>query len=727
MPFLTHLFDGGARLIIEIAWGADLTANPDTWSWTDISGDVFYGGGGKISITLGRADEASASQPATCSMRLNNEAGLYSLGQQSPNWPNVRRNTPVRVRVDLGSGPTVLWFGFADGFTPDWRAAGRNAMVTLKASGILRRLIQGASPVQSSLRRDTTSAAVSSVVAYWPCEDEPDSTSIAAGIPGVSPMSFYIGPPDFAASTTVFACSGALPRLDGSAWFAPVPPYTDTGQTQLRALVSIPAAGSVDSTVLFRLHTTGTSDLWELRYKFGFGGVLSIRAWGAGVVLFEQDVDFDIDALSGQLGMELRQNGADVDWNLGALALGSTTAGGFSGTLSGRTVGVGFKVECNTDDAHTDVVLGHLVLQSAITAETDQIAALNAHTGEVGPDRITRLCAESMISAQILGNDAPGDGATTACGFQGLDTLVNLLREAELVDQGLLHDGLVNGFTYVTRHRRENAEPFLVVDVDAGDFSGALDPGDDDQRNVNKVVATRKNASSFTHEDASGPLGTGAIGVYDSAVTVNNDSDGEIAHYASWLVRQGTVEGYRYPKLELDLTHSPHLIAQWLTALLGGRIDVLGIASVLTQHPAGTISLALLGYTHEIDQFRWRVLANTSAYSPWRVGVWAADSGDTDPNVLRFDTDGSSLAEPVAAGAASLSVATPSGPLWTTLADDFPLTIDLGDVDLGVIQVTVTGIAGASSPQTFTVDPATLTVQRPAGTPVSVVTPPLGL
>lgn len=720
VPFMTHLFDGGARIIVEIAWGADLTASADTWSWTDVTTDVFYGGGGRIGITVGAADEASQTQPATCSMRLDNEAGRYSLGQQSPNWPNVRRNAPVRVRVDLGTGAEVVFFGFANGFVPTWGAAGRNAMVNLSASGTLRRLIQRRSPVVSSFQRSTTSAEVTDVVAYWPCEDGEEATSIASGIDGGSPMGFYLGPPEFAASTD-FACSDALPRLDGSAWYAPVAPYANTGATQVRALISFPESGSPDSTVLFRFHTTGTSDLWELRYKSG--GVLSIRAWGAGVVLFEQDVAFDVDGTRGQFGIQLGEFGGDVPWNIDALYVGEGGSVGFSGVLAGRTVGTVFKVETNTDDAHEDLVLGHITVQNAITDETAQIAALNAHNHELATTRIARLCAENSVSVTIVDNQADGDPDTVACGFQSIDTLVNLLREAEVVDQGILHDGKHAGLTYLTRRTRENAYPFLTLDITEGDLPDPFTaPADDDQRNVNKATASRKNASSFTYEDEDGPLGTEAIGIYDTDITVNNDSDGEIAHYASLLVRMGTVEGYRYPTLELDFTHVPHLLPQWLQARLGGRIDVLELDSVLAQHPAGTISLLLEGYRQEIDQFRWRATANCSPYAPWQVGVFAADTGDTNPLVLRFDTDGSSLAQPVDAGATSLSVATPSGPLWTTLADDFPLEIDLGG-----IQVTVTAIAGASSPQTFTVDPATVTVARPAGTPVSVITPTPGL
>ena len=70
------------------------------------------------------------------------------------------------------------------------------------------------------------------------------------------------------------------------------------------------------------------------------------------------------------------------------------------------------------------------------------------------------------------------------------------------------------------------------------------------------------------------------------------------------------------------------------------------------------------------------------------------------------------------AGATSLSVATASGPLWTTTADDCPLYIEVGG-----IRVTVTAISGASSPQTFTVTGSTVTKALASGLEVALWRP----
>ena len=53
-------------------------------------------------------------------------------------------------------------------------------------------------------------------------------------------------------------------------------------------------------------------------------------------------------------------------------------------------------------------------------------------------------------------------------------------------------------------------------------------------------------------------------------------------------------------------------------------------------------------------------------------------------------------------------------------ADDFPLTVRVAG-----LPVTVTNITGASSPQTFTVDPATVLKSLPANSDVRLWNPPV--
>lgn len=86
-------------LYVEAAFGADAGA-PDMsgWEWTDITSDVRYSD--RLTTKTGRSDESSKPQPAECSMVLDNTHGHYSRNVRSKYYPNVRKNVPIRVRLD---------------------------------------------------------------------------------------------------------------------------------------------------------------------------------------------------------------------------------------------------------------------------------------------------------------------------------------------------------------------------------------------------------------------------------------------------------------------------------------------------------------------------------------------------------------------------------------------------------------------------------------------------
>lgn len=700
VPFMRDSLGSSARLSIELAWGADLAADPATWTWTEITGDVR--GKAKVKIKRGRADESSKTQPATCSLVLDNTAGAYSLGPQSSNYPNVRRNVPIRVRVDPGDGLGFRdrFVGSVTGWPPVFDETGRDATVKLSAAGTLRRLGQGKSPVVSALRRTLSSS--SDVVAYWPCEDPKGSQSIASGLQGGPPMS--IGGtgeepyPDFASNDS-FVCSADLPVCKLTRWSGPIPAYTGTGVINLTFLGAMPEDPLTGTTaVLATLYTTGTITRWTLTYGFlvGYTGLLSLQGYDAAgaAVVSTGNVSFNVDNTTRRYQVLLQQVGADITWQMATIGVGYNSRGQYSGTATGQTLGIANGVTIGQDRTVDDAAIGHIAVQTTSQTLDSNVLPLRAYSGETVTARITRLCTENAVPLTITGS------SSITMGPQPVSPLLDLLRECETADQGLLVDGRTAGLEYVTRAQRESVAPALTLDAATGEPARELSPADDDQRSVNKATASRTAGASATYEDASGPLGTDAIGVYDDSIKVNTNQDLDVIDYASWLVALGTVPGYRWPDLALDLAHKPHLTPGWLTAGLSARIDVTNISTVRPQLPTGTTSLLVEGYTETIDQFTWDVALNTSPYDPWRIGVLASTTGDTGEYVLRADSDGSSLSTGALAAATTLSVATPSGPLWTTAADDFPL-----DVEVAGQQVTVTAISGGSSPQTFTVAP----------------------
>ncbi|MEU9793836.1 hypothetical protein AB0E27_24945 [Streptomyces sparsogenes] len=84
------------RLAVAAAFGYTITSSNPVW--TDITGFVDFGAG--VSITRGAADELSDIQAGTCSLTLSDADGRFTPGRTgSPYYPNVKKNTPIRVLV----------------------------------------------------------------------------------------------------------------------------------------------------------------------------------------------------------------------------------------------------------------------------------------------------------------------------------------------------------------------------------------------------------------------------------------------------------------------------------------------------------------------------------------------------------------------------------------------------------------------------------------------------
>lgn len=709
-PFMAASLGASARLAVEMAWGADLTAADTTWQWHDITGDVRQDG--DIEISIGSTDEASTSQPAECRVTLDNRAGDYSLSALSANWPNVRKNTPFRVRIDPdGTGYIIAFQGFATEFTPSWDITGRNAVVKFGAHGSLRRLAQGTAPVVSSIKR--AYSALTNVVAYWPVEEKFGSRSISSAFsthPGMAIDSTAEDPyPDFASDSS-FLCSDPLPALKTTIWRGVVPTYTSTGEIQVRWLLKMPES-TTNGAVLLSIYTAGTMSKWDVVYSTG--GQLAVKGYdSAGVLVVDANAGFSADNTTRMMSLSLDQDGADIDWSLGVVGVGYASGGFNSGTATTQTLGRITAVVVNTSGSMDDHIVGHVLVQSAITSLFSDLGQLNANESETVTTRISRVCSENSEPITVNGT------TSVPMGPQPRGSLLTLLQDCVDTDLGILYDGRSAGLYYTGRNSIYGAStPALTLDVSAGDLVDEFEPVADDQLNVNRAEAKKEAGPSIVYEDTDGPTGTAAIGTYDTTVSTNTQHSQDVQNYASWAVYRGSISGYRFPSLRVAVHRRPSLATAWLALSLGARIAVTNVNDVRTQLQDETVALTLIGYRMRINQFTWDIDATCVPLSQYAMGRVASNSGDTSDAVLRIETDDSTLAAPAAVGATSLSVASTSA-LWTTDSDDFPLYIDVEG-----IRITVTGISGASSPQTFTVTGSTVTKALSSGSQVTLSQP----
>jgi hypothetical protein len=660
-------------------------------SWIDITPDVYGGKRAEITITRGKANEGNRVDPSVATLQLNNRNGQYSP-RNPTSWlyGKIGRNTLVRVSI----GADVRFSGEISEWPQRWDTTGTDIYVPVQASGILRRLTQGATPLKSTMYRGYTAIGNflpnpdAAPVAYWPCEDGADSTSIASAIGG--PPMTVTGTPTLA-SNTDFNCSAPIPVLTSSAWAGVVPAYADTGFVGVWMLVSIPAAGTTNGQVIFRLFTTGTVLRWDMVYVTG--GTLNLKGYDAtGANVVNQSVlGLGMNGNPQRVILQLQTTGSsNLDWELKSQHLDGTIVGS-SGTFASQTVSRALRVVVNPDLGLPDVAFGHVAVHKATRIVSDLLDEFIAWNGESAGRRIERLCDEENIGFRGVGNL----DATAAMGPQLPAELVTLLGDAADADGGILYEPReVFGLAYRTRSSLYNQTARLVLDYSAAHLSG-IEPVDDDQQTRNDITVKRQNGSSAHAVQTSGPLSVAAppagVGRYDTEVTLNLQTDGQLADAAGWLLHLGTVDEARYPILSVDLARAPFAVQALAAACraldIGDRLTVDNPPGWL---PPDEISQLAQGFVETLGNFTHRIAINCTPETPWgQVAVY-------DDNASRYSSNGSTLAGDLTQAATSVSVATPTGRLWAYNDGDFQIRVG-GEV------MTVTAVAGTTSPQTFTV------------------------
>jgi hypothetical protein len=526
--------------------------------------------------------------------------------------------------------PGLRFLGEISTWPQRWDPTGADVHVPLEASGILRRLQQGASPLRSTLYRGLTRLA-NPPVAYWPCEDGDDATVISSALTGGHPMTLKGGLPDFG-SFDGFKCSGPLPTFSETEWTGLVPDYTGTGDIQVRFLMQVPSGGALDAEGICLLRTTGTVYEWRLLYETG-GGDLTLQAYdAAGTQLFTQTGDFNIDGDLVLVSIELDQVGSDIEWTVQTLGVGSTVPTALSNTLASRTISKATAVVMNAGADHTDIAVGHISVHDEITDILELVDLVNAYEGEAAGRRIQRLCAEKGISVRAIA-DSPARGPfndSAATGYQLPRTLVELLREAEDADGGILYEPRdLLGLAYRTRESLYEQAAGLTLDYSAQDVT-ALEPVDDDQHVRNDVTVQRIGGAAARAVRDTGPLSVAAppdgVGRYDEQHDLSLEDDSTLGHRAGWLLHLGTVDEARYPQITVSLSRPNFTGANASQALAAQDLDVgdrLAVTDLPTWVAVDDVSQLAHGFTETMSGFVHRIAVNCAPARPWeQPGVY---------------------------------------------------------------------------------------------------------
>lgn len=707
-PAFTAVYPN-ALLIVRLAFGADLS-NPGSWIWTDITTDLTQRDGQVISISpVGRSDYTSKTQPAACTFMLNNDSGAYSKGPQSSNYPNIHQNVPVQVLVTFTgdiADAKVLFQGEVWSFRPSWNLKGNIATVAVRAAGKLRQLQQGASPLRSALYRTLTQSQF--LFAYWPCEDAAGSQQAASAISGVAPL-ILSGSLDFGSALAPAGSASAVASSGGGSLSASLL-TASSGNWDIEAWVAVDVSGSNVQPIL-SWTTTGTVTNWELRadasgtyIEWVAGGTHTVTTlFDSGTNPFAGNTDVHrIDVYSNPGGPYVQLY---VDGVLNNIPVDMT--GQTFGEITSITVN---PPSFNTSATNTNLLsFSHLFI-AEVDSFVDVIDGAAGYAGETVTDRLTRLFGEEGISIDITGT------SDVTMGPQGIDTFVNLARACEAADQGVLGDGLGAGCYYVARSARYNQSAAMTLDASAGELAAAPQPEDDDQYLRNKYTVTRKGGSSATFTDTDGPLGTATVGTYDSTPgsDLNVETDAQLPNIAAWLVHLGTVDGYRYPTLAIDLRNIPAQAGNWAGMSPGNRLSVTNVAAVSPEHQDTTIDVLAEGWSQQLSPVVWTATLNCSSAAPWDVVVL--------DETFRLEMTGQTLGADLVPGATTISIATATGHQLFTTSTAYPADFPI-DLDVDGWKVHVTANTDGTTPQVAVCDATPNTSTVPAGTIVKLYRP----
>lgn len=695
------VFGNGTPLQVNVflALGADLTADPSTWTWTDVTGYARYESG--VTARTGREDESSRVGPGSGSLTFDNSDGRFSRRNPTgPYWGLLSRNTPILVTANAGPGAYSVLTQYVNEWPARMNTPLTDFTVPIRTGGILRRLGQGDSLSWSALRRAISGDA--DLVQYWACEDGTDAHTLASAVSAGSALAM-LGTVAPGTSTAAGIASDPLPVLSTGTTYL----RGETGMGSAREwtysatfyFTSVPVFTSGDGTAYLLYcpaSQSGTLVRWLLYWNDADNTVyLEVRSNSAVVSTIAGPVLTNSEMVNCWLTfwVSAKQNGSNVDYAFGVER--TTTSGvssaATSGTINTQTVYQldGMLIFNGKSAASTTV--GHaFVLSRALTAtqNTPAYQAVNGWVGETATARLTRLTAEQGVPFVI----PSGIASEATMGAQSRGSFLDALRECEATDGGVLYEEGF-GLGYQPLAARYNVAPALALTLSGGYVAAEPEPTDDDQQLRNRWTITRDGGTEATVQDDASIT---SEGLYADAATVSLESDDQAGQVAAWRVHLGTVDDLRWPSISLrfDNTAGSTLIPAWIDMPYGQRITFTNPPYQVS--PTGEpVDVIVEGRVERVDSYTWVADLYTSPARSYRVFEVEHDLYG------RAETDGSTLEVAVDSDDTSLTIATtgyPDTPVWTPNAEDWPF-----DIEIGGEQMRVTAVAASSSPQTFTV------------------------
>jgi hypothetical protein len=683
--------DGDIVLTVEAAWGADLTADPATWTFTDLSARVI-----DTPITISHGVLVGAGQSKSGSVSgltlLNDDGWLTPFLATSPWWPYVDAGTPVRVA--LQTHPDEPVYVRAEMYIADVQPTFRqlsdgdtHSVVQMRLGGVGTRLERLEAPAWSPLRRSIQQATVPPV-AYWPLEDKSGATSGASAFEDQPAMvttgpvvfSFDLGETDDDLIPR-YGTSALASLAAGAKLSAPVPVTATTAWTvsfEHQSHVTDIGGGVTAVRLLEWVTPGGTHQRWAL---VGTTTGYQVRAYDdvAGTVTnvvtttpnYPQLIHYSVTATvsGGNINVALLGN---------ALTLGS-------GSVAGTITQTPSRVTVNPDQANTTAstspwgirfLAGHVTVHNQVVVAlpyyADGTFTIRSDRGwayEQSHERSERLCDEERIPFRLVGAAPTGDEVTRLNAQREDPFQVLLTKAVDSESGGLLLEGEF-GYLHVPRVRRYNSPVDLTIDMATYRYTGGTNPEDVlvprlDARGPNAWTVERTGGSAATRAAPAAYRQRRGTVRAEAVLDVLYDSD--TIQHASWRVHLG-VDGQdaRYPNATVDLAANPDLIDDWVSCRIGSRVQRTNQPTIAG---LGVIDQVIDGITETIGRRSWTATLDTSPAQVWDVGVYDSEEYLLDSATTTLAADVSSSAQLL--GFSSTAV----GDLWTTSYVPFDVSV----------------------------------------------------
>jgi hypothetical protein len=668
--------------VTEIALGADLTADPSTWVWTDVTAYVRHAAG--VIYQTGRADQWSATDETSADLVFDNRDGRFSRHNPSgAYYGQLSKNTPLRSGFDAGEGVTYPVKQYVTEWPNRWDISRVDKTTKIKCAGVRRRLSQGA-VARSDMRR-TYETADEAPQFYWPMEEE-NGAAFATAVYGGANL-LVTGDVSFGASVVPAGSTGAADLSGGGKLSAGINLPGSVGDTTAGidfefsfSLSTIPT----DSTKIYHiatLHTptpvgaptSGTQyfSLWAVPTASGLCYLeWSDFAEATGLVLHGQ-AGYLVAGQVYHARLTLDDNGTDISSEFGID--GNVSA---SATLAGRDLMNASRLTISENAPFTSTTvpapagypaaylgtghglsISHVALWTPNRADpTVTYAATNGHLGETAVDRMTRVCEQEGIffTAQA--------GESVTMGPQPTATPLDILDDCAKVDLGVLYQADF-GLAYQPSDARTNATSQMSISF--GQLGEAPESADDDALYRNQWTVSRPGGTEVTVTNAEGVTYNG---LYDDSTQANVENDSMVADQAGWRVNRDSIDVPRWPDVFLNFANAGTvtLMSDFLGLDFGPLVT---LTSPPSPHPPESRAVFIEGVQGFFTPLDFQARLTTSPADAYAIGIWSDDSADQG-DVGRYMSDGSTLRASLTAGATSFDVDA-NGIWWTTTADDF--------------------------------------------------------